>query len=346
MASHTTTGEWKSFEVRMRRRRVERLLLRAEVAAAEGCLDEARACLDEARRLAPAAPEIQRMQRAIDAPPRSVAAPRSAPFTLRRAAPLTTAAALVAGALWGGVATRPRAIVPAADFRSVQIAPQAADSTPIHPPAAPRATEMPARATLDITVPDLVETGERRNAGVPVAPARISAPAVTPVSLTTLPRVPAAAARDLPPATSTGPASAEIAPDLPALSTGASAPAIDAPVPAPVAHNDETAVRGTLDRYAAAYNDLDAAAAERVWPRVNRTALSRAFESLASQQVTLGDCRIDVNGAVARASCAGSTTWAAKVGDGSPRTEPRRWTFDLARSGDAWQIVSARAQGR
>ena len=49
MALHTATGEWQSFEMRMRRRRAERLALRAAVAAQAGCLEDARACLPSSR---------------------------------------------------------------------------------------------------------------------------------------------------------------------------------------------------------------------------------------------------------------------------------------------------------
>ena len=43
MSSHTATGEWQSFEVRMRRRRVERLLIRADAATEAGCVEDAAA---------------------------------------------------------------------------------------------------------------------------------------------------------------------------------------------------------------------------------------------------------------------------------------------------------------
>jgi hypothetical protein len=56
--SHTSSGEWQSFEGRMRRRRAERCILRAEVAAEAGALAEARAALEEARKLAPGLAEI------------------------------------------------------------------------------------------------------------------------------------------------------------------------------------------------------------------------------------------------------------------------------------------------
>ena len=48
---HTSTDEWQSFETRMRQRRIERLLARAQLAHAEGRDDEATAALIEAEEL-------------------------------------------------------------------------------------------------------------------------------------------------------------------------------------------------------------------------------------------------------------------------------------------------------
>jgi hypothetical protein len=104
-------------------------------------------------------------------------------------------------------------------------------------------------------------------------------------------------------------------------------------------------VRGVLQQYAAAYNELDVDAAQRVWPAVNRAALARAFNGLASQRVSLDDCRVQVAGRTAQARCSGSTTWSPKVGAGS-RTESRNWTFELARAANGWQIVNAHVQNR
>ena len=123
-------------------------------------------------------------------------------------------------------------------------------------------------------------------------------------------------------------------------------PAAPSVVTAPAEPAQESVVRSVLSRYASAYSSLDANAAQRVWPGVNREALSRAFDGLASQQISLGDCRIDVAAASARAHCAGSATWAPKVGGGGARTEARDWTFELARAASGWQIVRARVQNR
>jgi hypothetical protein len=124
---------------------------------------------------------------------------------------------------------------------------------------------------------------------------------------------------------------------LPTPSVDVKAPVVEMP--------QEPAVQAVLNRFASAYTALDADAAERVWPTVNRGALARAFDGLASQRVSLGDCRIDVTGSKARARCAGSATWSPKVGSGM-HTESRVWTFDLVRVGAGWQILSARAQNK
>jgi hypothetical protein len=107
----------------------------------------------------------------------------------------------------------------------------------------------------------------------------------------------------------------------------------------------EPLVRAVLERYAAAYGRLDADAAKAIWPAVDRGALARAFDGLASQRVSLGACDVSVNAATARARCEGTATWEPKVGSGTVR-ERRAWTFALARAGGVWQIVSAHVQKR
>lgn len=129
--------------------------------------------------------------------------------------------------------------------------------------------------------------------------------------------------------------------------TGAPDSAATAPAPAPAPPpSQEPGVRAVLDRYASAFSSLDVEAAQRVWPGVNRGALARAFESLETQHVSLGDCRIDIGGQTATAQCAGTMSWSPKVGDGGTRTESRSWTFELTRGSQGWEIVSARVQNR
>jgi hypothetical protein len=111
----------------------------------------------------------------------------------------------------------------------------------------------------------------------------------------------------------------------------------------PRAPSAEVNVRAALSRYEAAYSTLNASAARAVWPTVDANALGRAFDSLEAQHISLGTCSVLVTGQSARVTCSGSATWTPKVGGGT-RTESRRWTFDLAQAGDAWEIVRATAR--
>lgn len=102
-------------------------------------------------------------------------------------------------------------------------------------------------------------------------------------------------------------------------------------------------MRAVLARFEAAYSNLDASAARGVWPSVDERSLQRAFNSLASQQVSLGRCSIVLSGVTAHAECSGAASWTPKVGGGR-HTEARHWQFDLASTNGAWQIVRATAR--
>jgi hypothetical protein len=103
---------------------------------------------------------------------------------------------------------------------------------------------------------------------------------------------------------------------------------------------EERAIRSVLNRYEAAYNRLDAAAAGAVRPSVDRQALARAFDGLASQTVKLGTCEVKVAGALAQAACTGTARWTPKIG-GQTQSAARHWRFDLKKAGADWIIVSA-----
>jgi hypothetical protein len=130
-----------------------------------------------------------------------------------------------------------------------------------------------------------------------------------------------------------------------AAGPGASPPPAASAAVAPV-RRDETLVSSVLDRYARAYDALDASAAREIWPSVDERALARAFAGLQSQSVSFDDCNIDVRGETAAASCRGLASYVGKVGSREPRTEPRQWTFELRRDGEAWKIESARTSLR
>ena len=331
MVSHTASGDWQSFELRMRRRRAERLALRADVAADAGYPDDARLCLEEARVLAPELPHLAAIEAKLSRPPRQ-------PVARRLKWAIVTAACLIA--FVSGVGTM-RTIPAGTGTPAISRVTRPAEAAAVTRPVADSADSddaAPVRTAGIAAIPERAPSA-RRLEPLPVVPK--VAPAVRPVpaeprAFTAVNGLPAAS---IPPPLAMAPVAVPVpAPEI--------VPAVPAPASPPSEPPQESVVRSVLSRYASAYSALDADAAQRVWPGVNRAALSRAFDSLASQQISLGDCRIDVAASNARARCAGSATWSPKVGGGSTRTEARNWTFELAREASGWQIVSARVQNR
>jgi hypothetical protein len=246
---------------------------------------------------------------------------------------MLAAAAIVVSAIGGAVAVRAarpaQPLLTSHDARSVVqevIAPPAKRVIPVNVSAQ--------RADAEPSAPG----------GEPIAPREDPGrAAVTPLPVTDVmpERAPISALRSA--------SEPPVADGMPAVTLAAAAsrePALVSMPPAVTAPAPERLVRRTLDDYVTAYNRLDADAAQRVWPNVDRQALARAFDDLASQRVTLGDCQIAVASETAHATCDGSTTWTPKIGGGSPRTDARTWTFELGRSAASWQIVSARVQNK
>lgn len=104
---------------------------------------------------------------------------------------------------------------------------------------------------------------------------------------------------------------------------------------------EEQRVRGVLQRYARAYEQLDAKAAKAVWPNVDERALSRAFDGLQSQHIAFDRCELSVKGVDARATCQGTATYIPKIGSKDPRTLRRQWAFALNRAEGDWLIAEA-----
>ena len=397
MASHAGTTEWQSFEMRMRQRRVDRLLLRADVAAEAGCVDEARECLAEVRSLTPNFPGLAEAEKRLReyseidpaVPIDSAASTDPVASAFRRkilvasAFPglsaveggrkiLAIAASIaIVAALTAWRAQRTQVHAPARDHQLT--------STTANSSAARLPLELPPTSvTLDRVAldrspssiasasrPEPARSEPARPEPARSAPTRAEStrsestrpqPAPVEASRAQVPRIAASAGTDDLPGVATGapaipeahetPVGSGLAPvSLPdPLVPATAAPRTDISPPADT--SQEALVRRALNRYAAAYSDLNADAAQRVWPGVNRAALSRAFDALASQRVSLGECRIQIAAATAQARCAGSATWSPRIGSSGSRTEKRNWTFDLARAGSGWQIVSARVQNR
>lgn len=103
-------------------------------------------------------------------------------------------------------------------------------------------------------------------------------------------------------------------------------------------------IQGVLERYRAAFNTLQASAVEDFWPGVDSKTLGRAFDRLDSQWFEFEPCEIRITGNRAVATCRGTATFVPKVGSRKPKTESRRWTFQLSRAADHWRIDSVVSQ--
>lgn len=247
------------------------------------------------------------------APPASVlepadAEPSPAPALIGRPAPLEAASG-----------------VPAAAAPS-----DAEPSNPVRPPASPPLSQVyAARAPEPVGVPS-PETTTRAiesaapGAGIPYA--SVGSSAVSP------PPAPATRpSEDSPVAVPTPAATAVVA--------EGGAPVPRASLPARPAKTDEMDVQTVLQRYERAYGQLDARAAQAVWPSVDVRALTRAFQGLESQALEFDRCELAVQGAVASADCLGRATYVRRVGSKAPRTEARAWSFRLRKIEDDWQIL-------
>jgi cytoskeletal protein RodZ len=236
---------------------------------------------------------------------------------------------------------------PVSEVDAPEPTPTANLDTPQSPPVI-GATNPPtaeARTTENVDRP-IQTSGRVSQPSAPSTPPSVVSP--SPVAPTMEPASPlrggALEAMSLPKVDVTAPPPAPGPPPAPAPRTenneAAAAPRRAEAAPA---IDQRTAVRLALQRYEAAYSDLDAAAARAVWPAVNERALARAFDGLASQSVSLGQCDVVVNGATARATCSGRAAWTPKVGGGE-RTASRRWAFELRNTDGGWEIVRADAR--
>ena len=415
--AHTSTGEWQSFESRMRRRRIERLLARARVAHEEGHEDEARAALDEIEELngGPIAlspgqqsPEIVFCQVAdhdltvfdtevavefdpvvplfvpvendfedlplyphLSSPSetlRSQWGPRAAAFLAAcavlfwlagpresqapAAADVEAQSPSLAPSTQSVIAaSRQPAAQPIADSGTAELAPVRLDVSDVSVDAA-RVDAPAGGAGPPVSLAGLAFAAPRATSPEPAVPDAVMPPAVTPLEQPTPPLlaagVPTSSASTLeavaPPAAAlTPPPAPPPVESEPATPPPTASPApdpareADAPAPAAVA---AAGVRATLLRYESAYSRLDVNAAGAVWPALDRKALARAFDGLASQAVSLGSCEVRIVGESAIADCAGSATWTPKVGGRSHR-QARQWQFQLRNADTGWQIVTA-----
>ncbi len=198
--------------------------------------------------------------------------------------------------------------------------PQVPPPTPLTP--GPRA-DTPATATNDrppaVNQPNPVGNPQQSVAVFDPRPAPLE-----PLTLPTIDEPPARAAEP--------PAPVREEPVPPAIK-----PAAAPERPREITQDPGAAIRTTLSRFEAAYSSMNPSAAHAVWPTVNVTALKRAFDGLSSQRVSLGTCDVQIYGATAHATCAGTASFTPKIGGGL-HTVARQWTFDLRSEQNGWYI--------
>ena len=335
--SHTSTNQWQSFEMRMRRRRAERCVLRAEVALEAGFPEEAREALEEARRLDCSTPDFDALSAAFTPtipPPVS----RSRPVL----ALTITTALITTGAAGAWLWLAPKQSVPQPSARELARRAPAPDIR-LPAPAARIVVDNPV-ITTEFIRPEIEHPRERfAEKSNDVAPraqfARLDRAAMElgPVSAggsTAAAAVEAPIPRSAP---ADSPAEARAVPPA------APAPIAPADTEAPAMVDERPRVRAALSRYEAGYSSLNVEGVRAVWPGVDARSLARAFDGLASQRISLGPCSIIVAAATARAECQGTFTWTPRIGGGT-RTANRAWTFELRNAAGAWQIVGARVR--
>jgi hypothetical protein len=362
------TDRYARFEERARRRRVDRRLDAARAALAARRLREAAAALEEIAELDPNLPELAPLIRHLEfLRQQSSRSPAGAWL-----AAVAAFVAIILGASWleesriltsrpvQGIgllvsAPAPNAITMPADA-GVDLDAIAADAEPIRNIGTsglrgPGASVSPAAA--EPRSAPATTTAARPEPSVSVPP---PAPPVPAAAESAPPPAPAAPPQPVRP-TSAAPVERASMPPDPApqplnpqravsAARGSPDPTPSASVPRPSASplDDEMLVKLALQRYRAAYEELDARSARAVWPAVNESALARAFDGLESQHLTFEDCTVRVGGDRAAATCRGTATYVPKVGSRQPRVEPRTWTFALHKAGAEWKIDAARVE--
>lgn len=272
-SSHTATEQWQSFEIRMRHRRAERCVLRAEVALEAGFDEDARAALDEARRLNSRSPDFDTVRAAVAERLAADLAWRRA-MKRHRLSRIGAAALLFltigAGVFWAAgeppsaVTTAVASEPPAGSVSSSATSAAARETTPEAKTAPVRSPELPVATTARPAVPGRTQKAvESARPKVPPAPA--------------LPQARTAAVAF--PSTAT-----------PIERVAAGLPALAPPRETSVASPDD-ASRLEEPRVLAALAGYE--------------ALARTFEPLESQRIALGHCSVSIDGVAARADCSG-----------------------------------------
>jgi hypothetical protein len=129
--------------------------------------------------------------------------------------------------------------------------------------------------------------------------------------------------------------------DRVALEAEAGRKTLPSPVPAPSApRKDESEVLSVLNRYAAAYSQLEVDAIRSVWPTLPSDLaeqFGRSFSQVRSYQMRLTDCAVSVQDSTATARCQGTASIVPKVGR-APSPAQFSSTFVLRKVAELWVI--------
>ena len=219
---------------------------------------------------------------------------------------------------------------------STEVAPSIAEAAPV---TSPERVATPSRAETETPSPTSAPT-PRVVAVVPEVSRRAAnAPPAGP-------EVPVAAQPDPPAPVENAPAVAEnrpvaVAPEFVRAEPPAEVAEARAPIVTPP--NDRASIERVLEQYREAYDNLDAPSAAVIWPRVDTRALSRAFSTLASQDLSFDRCDLAITGVKANAQCTGAIRYVRRVGDQEPRVRRMSWSFAFERVSDRWQIAQVTA---
>jgi hypothetical protein len=245
-------------------------------------------------------------------------------MTMRRERPVTTAA-----------------VAPVR--RAAPAAPSVVPSSERAPSERARPVPVPPAAAA-VTVPRDIPTvaSPRASAAAAAPPRRASvAPATVSPNPAIAPEVAPPAPLAATPAVSVQAPVVVATPELVKAEPAAAAAPSPAAIVAPP--SDRASIERVLQQYRDAYDRLDAPSAAVIWPRVDTRALSRAFSTLASQDLSFDHCDLDIAGGKASAQCTGAIRYVRRVGDQAPRMRRMSWSFAFERVSDRWQIAQVTA---
>ena len=120
-------------------------------------------------------------------------------------------------------------------------------------------------------------------------------------------------------------------------------PAPAPPPPASAEARETAAVESLIEQYRRAFSTLNSGVSD-FWPGVNARALDKAFNELESQSFDFDTCNVQLKGTHAEATCTGRATFVPRVGNKTPRTQSRQWSFRFVRTANRWIIDTVQSR--